>query len=60
MIRIRVRPEPGQTWRSRDKRDRSLEIRVLGVDDRYVQIKRFKKTRVRLDRFHEDYEGPVE
>lgn len=48
-------PEVGQVWRSRDPRDDNLSVRVLAVDETHVTIQRFRKTRVRLDRFHRDY-----
>ena len=52
-------PFPGDTWRSRDARDRGLTVEVLAVDGHdggFVYIKRFRKSRVRLSRWHSDYE----
>lgn len=49
-------PVVGDRWRSRDRRDDGLIVRVLSVDDRFVYIKRFRKSRVRLDRWHSEYE----
>ena len=51
-------PMPGDTWRSRDKRDQGLTVKVLAVDgdpDGFVYIKRFRKSRVRLRRWHAEY-----
>lgn len=47
---------PGQRWRSRDPRDNGLEVTVLSVGYRYVTIQRFRKSRVRRDRFQKNYE----
>lgn len=58
----RRRPQKGQVWRSRDPRDDGLEVVVLdawGGNDMWpgwVRIQRFRKTNVRFDRFHRDYE----
>lgn len=53
-------PFPGDTWRSRDKRDEGLTVTVLAVDDPhsggFVYIKRFRKSRVRYARWHSEYE----
>ena len=54
-----VRPEPGQVWVSRDPRDEGLRVTVLAVDETHATIQRFRKTRVRLDRFRRDYFLPV-
>lgn len=51
-------PEVGSVWRSRDPRDDGLRVTVLAVANGYVQIQRFRKTRVSLTRFHREY-SPV-
>ena len=49
-------PCVGQFWRSRDPRDHGLIATVLWVAGGYVGVQRFRKSTVRLDRFHRDYE----
>lgn len=52
---------PGDTWRSRDKRDNGVCVTVVAYSGPggYVTIKRFNQTRVRVERFTRRYE-PVE
>lgn len=47
--------KPGQRWYCKDKSDPIVWVEVLTVQPDRVQIQRFRKTWVRLDRFVKVY-----
>jgi hypothetical protein len=48
---------PGQRWESLDPRDEGLRVTVLGTSGPggYVEIRRFRRSRVRYERFVKAY-----
>ena len=48
---------PGQRWRSLDKRDNGLLVTVLSTSGPggFVTIQRFRKSKVRYERFQREY-----
>jgi hypothetical protein len=48
-------PRPGQSWQSKDKRDRGLTVYIESVADGFVTYKRFVRRRITVEGFMKLY-----